>query len=284
MKKRTIIALMLMLALLLTGCGQSADVDQLEKDIEALQNRVDALSARLDALEENSGLQDWNLTATPRSDNSGANVTLTAAPLAYHDGQSARFTVRLGGQEVASAPCDWNGSVYTAQVDLDAADGYSYYCVLTSANGDREQIALNTPENPVNDTLVYMETSLTAYCNMIVEGWEDEGGDLNITSCYVQVQLPRLSAGDSVVSYSEAKLVLKCNGEAVETQTVEVPEGEGEGSYESVLSGISFVMPQLEDDYQLEVSLEVTLSNGQVLTASGGSWYYNAGEMYMVVG
>ena len=43
-------------------------------------------------------------------------------------------------------------------------------------------------------------------------------------------------------------------------------------------------MPAMEDDYQLEVSLVVTLSDGQTITSSGGSWYYNGGEMLMVVG
>ena len=283
--KKNIIAIVLLAALLLTGCGgQTADVSQLEKDIETLQNQIDALSARLDALEENSGLQDWNLTAASWSSSNGANVTLTASPLAYHEGQTAEFTVRLGGQEVTSVPCEWNGSVFTASVDLEAADGYSYYCILTSANGAKEQIALNTPENPVDDRLVYMETSLTAYCNMVVDGWEDEGGNLNITSGYVQVQMPRIFAGQDDVTFADAKLVLKLNGEAVETQNLDVPEGEGEGSYELILGDLSFKMPEMQDDYQMELVLEVSLTDGQVLTASGGSWYYNAGEMFMVVG
>lgn len=283
--KKNIIAIVLLAALLLTGCGgQTADVSQLEKDIETLQNQIDALSARLDALEENSGLQDWNLTAASWSSSNGANVTLTASPLAYHEGQTAEFTVRLGGQEVTSVPCEWNGSVFTASVDLEAADGYGYYCILTSANGAKEQIALNTPENPVDDRLVYMETSLTAYCNMVVDGWEDEGGNLNITSGYVQVQMPRIFAGQDDVTFADAKLVLKLNGEAVETQNLDVPEGEGEGSYELILGDLSFKMPEMQDDYQMELVLEVSLTDGQVLTASGGSWYYNAGEMFMVVG
>lgn len=283
MKKNMIIAVMLLIALLLTGCGGNADVSQLEADIEALQHQVDALSARLEALEENSGLLDWNLSAAARSDSTGAAVTLTASPLAYHEGQTALFSVRLGSQEVAGIPCQWDGSVFTATVDLDAADGYSYYCTLISANGTREQIPLNTPENPVYDTLVYMETSLTAYCNMIVESWEDEGGKLNITSGYVQAQLPRIGAGDSAMM-ADAQLVLKLNGTPVEKQPLDIPEGEGEGSYEQVLTGVSFKMPEMEDDYQLVLVLEVTLSDGQVLTSYGGSWYYNAGEMFMVVG
>ena len=271
-------------ALLLTACGKATDVSQLEQDIQILQKQVDALSARLDALEENSGLMDWNLTAIPNADGNGASVTLTASPLAYHEGQTAQFSVRYGGQEVASILCNWDGSVYSGTVDLEAADGYSYYCVLIAANGSREQMVLNTPENPVYDTLVYMETSLNAYCNIIVDGWEDEGGNLTITSGYAQIQLPRLSNEADGAAFQSTNLVLRLNGNPVESQLLDMPQGEGEGSYELVLSGNTFKMPELQDDYQLELILEVTLSDGQVLTASGGSWYYNAGEMFMVVG
>ena len=282
MKK--IMIILAVAALLLTGCGKTTDVSQLEQDIQILQKQVDALSARLDALEENSGLMDWNLTAVPHTDGSGASVTLTASPLAYHEGQTVLFSVRLGGQEAASVLCDWDGSVYSGTVDLEAADGYSYYCALIAANGSREQMVLNTPENPVYDTLVYMETSLNAYCNIIVDGWEDEGGNLTITSGYAQIQLPRLTNDGDGATFQSTNLVLRLNGNPVESQLLDMPQGEGEGSYELVLSGNTFQMPELQDDYQLELILEVTLTDGQVLTASGGSWYYNAGEMFMVVG
>ena len=275
--------LLAVFALLLTGCGSTPDVSQLERDIDALQHQVDDLSARLDALEKNSGLLDWHMNAVSRSDNSGAAITLTASPLAYHEGQSAVFTVRLGTLEVASVPCQWNGSVYTGVVDLDAADGYSYYCTLISSNGSKEQLPLNTPENPVYDNLVYLQTGLTAYCNLIVDGWEDEGGKLTITSGFVQAQLPRVGTEENPL-FAGAQLLLRLNGEVVETQDLDLPEGEGEGSYEQVLSGVSFRMPAMEDDYQLEVALVVTLSDGQTITSSGGSWYYNGGEMLMVVG
>ena len=275
--------LLAVFALLLTGCGSTPDVSQLERDIDALQHQVDDLSARLDALEKNSGLLDWHMNAVSRSDNSGAAITLTASPLAYHEGQSAVFSVRLGTLEVASVPCQWNGSVYTGVVDLDAADGYSYYCTLISSNGSKEQLPLNTPENPVYDNLVYLQTGLTAYCNLIVDGWEDEGGKLTITSGFVQAQLPRVGTEENPL-FAGAQLLLRLNGEVVETQDLDLPEGEGEGSYEQVLSGVSFQMPAMEDDYQLEVSLVVTLSDGQTITSSGGSWYYNGGEMLMVVG
>ena len=113
---------------------------------------------------------------------------------------------------------------------------------------------LNTPENPVYDTLVYMETSLNAYCNIIVDGWEDEGGNLTITSGYAQIQLPRLTNDGDGATFQSTNLVLRLNGNPVESQLLDMPQGEGEGSYELVLSGNTFQMPELQDDYQLELN------------------------------
>ena len=67
MKKQTLIALLLLAALVLTGCGKTPDVAQLEKDIEALQNQVDALSARLDALEEKVRENLFKLQSGPKA-------------------------------------------------------------------------------------------------------------------------------------------------------------------------------------------------------------------------
>ena len=44
-------------------------------------------------------------------------------------------------------------------------------------------------------------------------------------------------------------------------------------------------MPQMEDDYQLDLMLVVTLSDGTQLPASnGGSWFYNNNELKMAAG
>ena len=40
----------------------------------------------------------------------------------------------------------------------------------------------------------------------------------------------------------------------------------------------------MEDDQQLSINLAVTLSNGEVLTANGGTWFYNDGNLMMSVG
>jgi len=43
-------------------------------------------------------------------------------------------------------------------------------------------------------------------------------------------------------------------------------------------------MPAMEDDHQLDLWLEVTLSSGNPLRVNGGSWYSSNGQLQLVVG
>lgn len=273
------------LVLALAGCGKEKDdkVTTLESENAQLQEELDSANAQLDQLEK-AGLKTWDLSAIAWIDANGATVTFTGEPNAHEDGQTAQLLVRFNGEEMASQDCTWDGSKYTAVVDLEAADGYSYTCVLTAADGTMEQIVLSSPDNPTVDTLVYMQSSLTAYCNLFVADYEVKDEKMNITSGYVQVQLPQISADGSKVTFEGAELVFLLNGETLETQKIDLPQGEGAGSYESALTSVSFNMPEMKDDYQLDLNLNVKLSGGSTITANGGSWFYNNGKLNMVVG
>ncbi len=288
MKKITKILAGLMAAILLlalTACGKEESGSSVSpEEVAALRQQVADLTARVEALEQKSGLRSWDMAATARADGSGAAVHFTAVPAGNASGLSAVLLVRLDGQEVASADCIWDGASFTASVDLDAADGYGYYCVLTTADGTREQIVLNTLENPVDDTLVYLRTSLVAYGNLVVESWADTGSQLTITSGYAQVQMPRLAGEGGQITCSASDLVLQRNGQEVGRQSLTLPAGEGEGSYEQVLTDVVFAMPEMAEGDQLELWLQVTLSTGEILMASGGSWTYFDGEFMLAVG
>lgn len=293
MKKNvfSVLVLIVMVAALMvsfTGCNaadedSAAKIAELEQVNAALQDKVNALTAELDSMKQKAALQDWTLDAAAWNDGNGATVTFTATPVNYVEGQRAALSVRMGDLEAESTNCVWDGTAFTGSVELTAADGYSYYCILTSANGSQDEIILNSPENITNETLVYLGSNLNAYANMIVEDWEATGTNLVVKSGYVQAQMPRLSA-NGAVSIAKAALVLKLNGQESSRQELAIPTGEGDGSYEMSLADISFVMPAMADDYQLDLYLEITLSTGNTIQASGGSWYSNNGELLLVVG
>lgn len=274
----------------ITGCKQEeaderdALIAQLQEENAALQAQVDSLTAEIETMKQRAALQKWDLAAEAWADGDGATVSFTAVPVSYTDGQSAALSVRMGDLEAESAVCLWNGEAFVGSVELSAADGYSYYCILTSADGSQEEITLDTPDTLKNENLIYLGTSLTTYANLIMDTWNSENNTLTVESGFVQVQTPRLSADGSEVTPSKAELVFHLNGETLESKALELPAGEAAGSYELALENVSFAMPEMKDDYQLDLWLEVTLSNGRNVSVCGGSWYYNSGELLMVVG
>ena len=286
---------MLLAALMLLACGCGADTNAsaddsaariaaLEQENAQLKAQIESLTTELGLVNQNAALQDWSLNADAWSDSNGATVTFTAAPVTYVEGMRAALSVRMGDLEAESTNCVWDGSAFTGSVELSAADGYSYYCILTSANGSQEEIELNSPANVTNEMLVNLGSNLSTYANLVVEDWAATASALNIKSGYVQAQLPRLVYNNASSEISDAALVLKVNSEEVGRQDITLEAGEGNSSYEAALSGISFETPAMEDDYQLNLWLEVTLNTGNTLSVSGGSWYSNNGELQLVVG
>ena len=282
-KKSALIARVLALCLaaaVLSGCSKSPATNQVTTDPTQPVQTAPAASGSLAQVETEGSLQSWELNASVWSSSNGATVTLNAQPRTYEKGQSASFVVRLEGKEVENVSCTWNGSYYTASVDLEAADGYEYECVLFPPQGVGEHYTLSD----AYDSLVYMKRSLDAYCNLYISDFKDDNGKFTVTAGWASVQLPQLTTAGTEIGFQKAQLVFSLNGETVETQDVTLPQGEGKGSYESSLSNISFTMPKMDDDYQLDLTLVVTLTNGEELTANGGSWFYNNGELKMAAG
>ena len=286
MKKRVfslILAVLMLTAL--TACGGDADrIAQLEAENAALKAQVEELTAKLEASASAAGLTDWYFDAYAWGSSNGANVTFVGTPVAYAEGQSAEFSAWLEGEMVAATDCEWNGSAYVGDLDLNAADGYCYYCTITAADGTEAEVELNTPKNPTNEDLINMETALTSYCGMMVEESKTEGNTLTISAGYAQVQLPRIGMTSESVAISGAQLILECAGKEIARCDLTMIPGESPDRYAAEIAGISFAVPTLEDSQQMDIRLEVSLNDGQTLKASGGSWFSTNGELYLVVG
>jgi len=279
MKRMSILAVILVLALALSACGSSSAPETTPATTAAIVPAETETAAPL-----NLALTGWNMHATTWSSPNGATIHISATPEAYAEGLIAAFEVRLDGENVAVIPCEWNGTAFTASADLNAADGYSYYVVLTAPDGTAEEIAVNSASQPTEEAFVNMETALTSYCSITVEESSFEGSNLTLISGKAQVQAPTITNNNEVITCAKAELVLRFNGEILDTEVLTVTETDTAGLFEAQLQDITFDVPEMEDDQQLDLTLNVTLSNEQVLSAFGGNWFYNDQGLLPVVG
>lgn len=274
MKKMMLSLLVLVMLICMVGCGS----DKTEETTTA--------PAPAETLAANQPLEltGWDLTASTWSSPNGATVTLTATPNGYADGQAASFIVRLEGEDVENIPCDWDGSRYTASADLNAADGYCYYVLLTAADGTQTEVAVNTPTAMTDEALINMSTALQSYCSLTVTASEQKGDTLTITEGSATIQLPLITNDGETIVCDKAVLVMTLNNEEVSSAELTLEDAPDAGSYTLSLAGIQFSVPEMEDDHRVELRLAVTLSNGQSMSAAGGSWIYNDGSLLLAAG
>ena len=284
---RKFLALILAAILLLfAGCSQPADnteeLEALRAENEALRSQVEELQRYIEELEAGS-IADWTLTGKPLVQGSGAEVTLSVTPTRYQEGQLVSFRIYLDGQIVADLYCDWDGSAYVGCVELDAADGYSYSLLLTEPSGTQDYRELNSPANPVDPTLVYMYSSLNASCTLNITEWKIGESGLEIQNGSVEIQLPAMTATGEKAKCTGISLVWQLDGQELDRRSVMIPQTE-DSTICFALTETAFEIPELEEGSQLDLWLEVTLSDGQTLTHSGSSWFFFEGMLIQAVG
>lgn len=279
MKKMTILAVILALAVALTACGKEAE------PTETTAAAATAAAAVTEApVSQTLTLTDWSMSASTWSSPNGATIHITATPSHYEEGQYADFIVRLESDDVTTIPCQWDGTNYTASADLNAANGYCYYMLLTAADGTAQEVAVNTPAAPVDEALIDIEASLESYCSITVEESVFEDSKLTLPTGKVQVKTPLITNEGETISCQEAALVLTYNGETLDRKVLTLTETDTKGLWEAALENIIFDAPEIEGDQSLDLTLNVTLTNGQVLSAFGGSWVPNDEGLLPVVG
>ena len=293
MKKKTIkrIAVAaLLLALAGIGLGAFAlltqpedhtqRIEELYQENTRLQEQVAQLQTQLDQFLTLSSLSEWELTAAAWADSTGADVTFTAVPTEYQPGMGATLLVMLGDRQAASVPCVWDGTVFRGTANLNAADGYSYFCLLSGPNGV-QQLSLMGPDSENAGIPVYLHSALSSYCNLLVSDWvEQNGSSLILNGAYAQVQLPQIQE----LTIASQELVLRLNGQISVKVPIMLMPSEVAGSYELIINDLHLPMPELDSTDNLELYLEITLSDGRHLQAFGIGWYLENGKLSASVG
>lgn len=276
MKKLRILTLTALLALCLCACGS--------KEAAAPETTAAPTAAAESTPPAPLTLTDRAISSSTWSSPNGATVHVLAAPSRFQDGQQAAFVVRLEGEETAKIPCEWNGSHYTASADLNAANGYCYYLVVTDTDGSVTEFPINTPTTPLDEALINMEDSLRSYCTVTVDESHTDSSRLTISAGAIQVQAPKLSNNGQPITCLDVLLTLSHDGEQIAQKSLVMQGTNDIGSYTLELSDVVFDLPRLEGAQQLSLDLEVRLSNGQILTAPGGIWYYTDAGLQPAVG
>lgn len=285
MKKNLIVVLSLVMALtmMLTGCGK--ENIPVETTAATVAATITPTVAQETAAPQPLTLTGWEMTANTWSSPNGATINVSAVPNYYEEGQQADFVVRLESDDVASVPCKWEpNNTYSASVDLNAANGYCYYVVLTAADGSSAEVAVNTPEAPGNESFINMAAALESYCSVTVEESTFADGKLALSGGKVEVKTPTITNEGETITCQEAVLVLEFNGEQVGKQALTLAEAETEGIWEATLDNVSFDLPKMESNQKVELTLNVTLTNGHVLTAFGGNWSYSDDSLLAAFG
>lgn len=281
MKKKVLsILLVIIMVLSLAACGKKDEGAAPSEEKAPVQTAASAESSA-----RTLSLTEVSFSVTTWSSPNGATVNLTAVPSDYAKGDSAQFVVRLNGAEVESVPCEWKDKAYSASVELNGADGYGYYVVITGKDGSATELPVNTPEEPVDEMLVNLASSLQPYCSLTLNNASLEGDSLTILSGYALVQAPRITANDENVACAQANLVLLMDGNEIASTPLTMAPGEADRSYDASITDMNFQVPgELTDGAQLVLRLDAVLTNGQTLTAQGGSWTMENGVVANAVG
>lgn len=121
-----------------------------------------------------------------------------------------------------------------------------------------------------------------AYCNLLVEQFHEESVNLILDKAYVVLQMPQ--ATTDCLTVRRAELVLMMDGSEMYQQDITLQEGEGEGGYEAVLESVSLPLPEMTEENQLDLVVEITFSDGQSLRSPSAGWYVEDGELLLVAG
>ena len=272
--------LAVVMVLSLAACGKKA-----ETPVSTEGNNVSQSAASTEVPARALSLTQASFSVTTWSSPNGATVNLTAVPSEHAKDDSAELVVRLDGGTAASVPCEWKDNAYTASVELNGADGYGYYVVITGKDGSVTEIPVNTPEDPTDELLVNLGSSLQSYCSLTLNDASLEGDNLTILSGYALVQAPQITENNDNIACAQANLVLTLDGQEIASMPLTMAPGETERSYDASITDMSFTVPgDIADGQQLALRLDAVLTNGRTLTAQGGSWTAENGTVANAVG
>lgn len=292
-------ALALLLSVIaLVKAGDNSQINALQGQLAHLttnyynlQNNFSYLSSQLSQMAEGEKLlSEYDFSATALEDLSGARVAFNAIPNARQGADWGALSVRRDGVEIIRADCDWDGTAYTAAVDVPAADGYEYYFIQFHQDGSQEQQKLDAESSYYY--AAHVQTGLEFICGIYPATYAENTTTMQIMSYAAFLSVPPLTAEG--VQWKYADLIFLHNGKEVLRSSIlnaveadSLPDDSGTTSVAvpaqpvdvdatelNIEKNCVFVdfAPDLKPGDTVVLKVSAKLSNGMVLEQTIGSW------------
>ena len=165
----------------------------------------------------------------------------------------------------------------------------SVFSLISLNSGNAKLTQLELQNKNLQEQLSILSASVSkdqissdAYCHLMVNDWEGNLKELTLTSGIAQVVLPTSSETELLIQSSQ--LVLRQGIQEIERWAVTLVATDSNASFEAVLENVRFQLPTLQENDQVDVWLEVVLSDGQILLSPAYGWYRFGDELFMVAG
>lgn len=285
----SVLALVLAAATLLTCLtyhnNLSNSLGSLSYQMMNLQSGYDSVRAQINDLqtaETAPGTPDtlhwFEFQLTPDLEEPRVTVQMTAIPK-RHANETAYFSVRKEGQEVANTECAWDGTAYVAQQELPMENGYEYWLIITDLQGNQEQI-------PLQDTQAQnLKNSFHLTCEITEQGHLTyQGGELVLNDFAFGLYRPESTANGAVIHWDSVEVLLVREGDVISRNALLSEEDDMEFrssvGFEFSHSALAFQDVALEEGDGLEIWVKATLSNGMECLEMVSSWGYEDGIFF----
>lgn len=117
---------------------------------------------------------------------------------------------------------------------------------------------------------------LADYSAFDIDGWSVQDGTLTVTG-FVHVGM----FSDTLTA---AHLELRKGDEVLQTVPLDLQVGEAEDVYEAELTGVSFRIPALSANEEVQLWLVVQPANGGAIFSFGAGWYQAGDQLMLITG
>jgi len=214
---------------------------EMNSQLAELHSRIDSLNTSQVQPSVEVLLADYSLeisgmvTGTqPR-----AEITFSAVPVAWKDGDSATLSIRRAGMDTILEPCQWDGAFLTATVFLEPANGYELCLAVNHADGTQEQQVLQDPI--IRD----LEKSLNITLEATSGKWSYENNTLTLRNYAFKITTPMNGKFYGTISWEQVELILVT--------------GKGEE-----LGRFSLLSAAMEEDADVLASPEVWMEHAEI--------------------